>query len=167
MVRLAVAGEPRFTVDDHEIRCATAGYTVELLERLRSKLGAKRPLVWLMGADAFLGLPSWHRWRELLDLCHLAVAHRPGSSLDPGAMAPELAALWQARCCASQPDGHGVVFDQPAGRIVSFTILPVEPADLSATMVRQLLASGDETRLARLLPDGVLNYIRRHHLYEA
>lgn len=168
MVRLATADEARFYVNDTEIRLASAGYTVETLERLRGELGNDRPLVWLMGADAFLGLSSWHRWREILDLCHLAVAHRPGSPLDVAAMVPELATLWRKRWHGSQPGEHGVsLAQQPAGQIVSFTIEPVEPADLSATMVRGLLAAGEDAQLARLLPNGVLNYIRHHRLYAA
>ena len=31
-----------------------------------------------MGKDAFLGLPHWHRWRDIFDLAHGEVAHRPG-----------------------------------------------------------------------------------------
>ena len=37
-----------------------------------------RSLCLLLGMDAFLGLPNWHRWRELLELAHIVVAHRPG-----------------------------------------------------------------------------------------
>ena len=38
----------------------------------------ERPLALIVGADAFLGLPTWHRWRELFDLAHLVVVPRPG-----------------------------------------------------------------------------------------
>jgi len=178
MVRLATAGEPRFEVDESEIRLHSPGYTVDTLLRLRAELGPSRPLIWLMGADAFLALPTWHRWREILHLCHLAVAHRPGSPLDEAAMAPELADLWRQAAAGapaddqSQPGGDGVATpaavvlrSAPAGRIVSFTIEPVEPADLSATMLRARLADGATAALAPLLPAGVLDYIRLHRLY--
>jgi nicotinic acid mononucleotide adenylyltransferase len=39
-------------------------------------------MVLLLGVDAFLGLPTWRRWTELFDLAHVAVANRPGYTLD-------------------------------------------------------------------------------------
>jgi nicotinate-nucleotide adenylyltransferase len=47
--------------------------------------------VLLLGVDAFLGLPTWRRWTELFDFAHLAVANRPGYSLDAAQMPAALA----------------------------------------------------------------------------
>ena len=58
MVRLAIRRNALFELDDAEIRQASPGYTVETLERLRRKLGSDRPLVLLLGTDAFRGLTS-------------------------------------------------------------------------------------------------------------
>ena len=63
------------------------------LQRLRDELGVDRPLVLLVGADAFAGLPTWHRWRDLFGLAHIAVAQRPGFPVAAGRLPPELAAL--------------------------------------------------------------------------
>lgn len=145
MVRLAVAGEPAFEVDDTEILSGEPSYTVPTLERLRREYGDERPLVLILGADAFLGLPTWHRWREIFGLARIAVAFRPG-------FAP--ASAGEALSSA------------PPGGVVWFEIDPVEPPDLSATLVRDRLRSGaDPVELADLLPSGVLDYIRSNHLY--
>ena len=32
---------------------------------------------WIMRSDAYYGLPSWHRWTELFDLCNFVVVNRP------------------------------------------------------------------------------------------
>ncbi|MGE5467658.1 MAG: nicotinate-nucleotide adenylyltransferase [Ignavibacteria bacterium] len=163
MVRLATADEPRFTVDAADATAAQPSLTVPTLERLRSIHGPAQPFVLLVGADAFLGLPSWHRWRELFGLAHIAVAARPGSALDAARMIPELAALFEARRAAP-----AMLAAAPAGSVVEFEIEPVEPADLSATMVRELLRDArNDGLLADLLPSGVLDYIRRNHLYTA
>jgi len=77
MVRAATAGQPGFTVDDREMRREGPSYTVETLAELRAE-APQRPLCLVVGMDAFLGLPKWHRWRDLLSLAHLVVAHRPG-----------------------------------------------------------------------------------------
>ncbi|MDD5250221.1 MAG: nicotinate-nucleotide adenylyltransferase [Rhodocyclaceae bacterium] len=164
MVRLATAGEPRFAVDDAEATVDAPSFTVPTLERLRRRYGAARPFVLLVGADAFLGLPSWHRWREVFELAHIAVAARPGAELQERNMSAELAEIFRAR---RRGDGAALAA-APAGAIVGFEIEPVEPPDLSATAVRALLRErGDDAQLADLLPLGVLDYIRGNHLYLA
>jgi nicotinate-nucleotide adenylyltransferase len=82
MVALAIAGEPRFVLDEREICKAAPGYTVETLEGLRSELGPHTELVLLIGADQYLRLDTWHRWQELFGLARIAVFARPGLALD-------------------------------------------------------------------------------------
>lgn len=155
MVRAAIAGEPRFVLDASEAASTAPSYTVETLERLRRQFGAAQPLVLLMGADAFRGLPGWHRWRELFGLAHLAVATRPGFPLAD--FAPELAVEYFSRRLAS-PE-----FVTPAGGIVTFELVA---GTVSATEVRGLVAAGaPDGKLLELLPAPVLDYIRQHHLY--
>lgn len=157
MVQATVAGEPRFLLDPTEVAEASPGYTVQTLERLRRQEGAARPLVLLMGADAFLGLPRWHRWQELFALAHLAVATRPGFPLD--AFASPLAAEVEARRC----DTAALLANSPGGRILFFELVA---GTVSATEVRGLVAAGAAPeKLAGLVPAPVLDYIRQHHLY--
>ncbi len=77
MVQAAVADQPSFVVDDREVRRSGVSYSVDTLTELRREY-PHRSLCLLLGMDAFLGLPHWHRWRELLTLAHIVVAHRPG-----------------------------------------------------------------------------------------
>lgn len=153
MTGRAIAGNPAFAIDDAEVRADVPSYTVSTLERLRAALGPDRPLVLLMGADAFRGLPTWHRWREVFGLAHLGVATRPGHELRENGMAEDLAGEWRARRVPA-------LAPTPAGGIASF---PMTALDISATSVRRLLAAGASPRY--LIPDGVLDYIRSHSLY--
>ncbi|MEO7404576.1 MAG: nicotinate (nicotinamide) nucleotide adenylyltransferase, partial [Burkholderiales bacterium] len=77
MVRVAIAGEPRFELDAAEVLSGKPTFTVPTLRRLRAALGHTVPLVLVSGADSCLSLPTWHAWRELFDLAHIAVAARP------------------------------------------------------------------------------------------
>lgn len=156
MVRLATAGNPRFTVDSAEVDSGAPSYTVPTLERLRAGLGGACPLVLLVGADAFAGLPGWHHWTELWGLAHLAVAHRPGFPIDAGSLPPALAAEFGAR----RADDPSALTTAPAGRIVTFAMTPLA---VSATQIRALLANRCSPRY--LLPDAVIDYIQTHHLY--
>jgi nicotinate-nucleotide adenylyltransferase len=157
MVRLATACNPGFEVDATEVDAAQASYTVLTLERLRqtNQLG-KRPLVLLLGADAFAALPNWHRWPSLLELVHIGVAHRPGFPIDVGKLPETLAACYRERFCTQVAALH----ESAAGRIATFAMTPLS---ISATQIRTLLAGGGSARY--LLPDEVIAYIRKHNLY--
>ncbi|ATE62269.1 nicotinate-nucleotide adenylyltransferase [Thauera sinica] len=160
MTHLAVAGNPGLEVDDGEVRAAQKSYTVLTLERLRTELGGQRPLVLILGADAFQGLPSWHRWTELFELAHIAVANRPGYAPHgrrwPAVLSPEL----DAACRGRMTNDPAALRHQPAGRVVPFDMTPLA---ISASLIRDLLRGSHSARY--LLPDTVLDYIDLHDLY--
>lgn len=146
LVRAAVADEPRFALDDREIRRGGRSYTVLTLEELRRERGAQ-PLVLCLGMDAFLGLGGWHRWTELTALAHLAVAHRPGFT--PPADGP-IGGLVSSR----RAEAPAELAATPAGRIFFFAGTQVE---LSATELRSVLVSGRDPRY--LMPEPVRRMI--------
>ena len=74
---------PRFAVDDAEALGGAAQFTIDTLRRLRAELGAKLPLVLIIGADQLHKLDTWRDWRELFDRAHFAVGARPGYALAP------------------------------------------------------------------------------------
>ncbi|WP_342247051.1 nicotinate-nucleotide adenylyltransferase [Pseudomonas sp. OTU5201] len=154
MVQLAVAGVVPLAVDDRELKRERPSWTIETLESLRAELDAEDQLFLLVGWDAFCGLPSWHRWGELLDHCHILVLQRP----DADSEAPEtLRDLLAAR---SAVDPHSL--QGPAGQIAFVWQTPLA---ISATQIRQLLGEGRSVRF--LVPDAVLAYIHAHDLYRA
>ncbi|MEQ1854486.1 MAG: nicotinate (nicotinamide) nucleotide adenylyltransferase [Chthoniobacteraceae bacterium] len=76
MLRLAIAGEPRYTVDEYELRPGATGFTHDTVKALKEKNpGAEVTL--LMGADQYAKRESWHRWPDLMQLCRIAVIERP------------------------------------------------------------------------------------------
>lgn len=78
MLRLALAGEPRYAIDERELAPGASGYTYDTLRALRAELPGGTPLVLLIGADQYAAIETWHRWRELLAEFRVAVAARPG-----------------------------------------------------------------------------------------
>ena len=158
MVRLAIADNSRFSVDAAEIEASTPSYTVPTLERLRraDQCGGRRPLVLLLGADAFAALPAWHRWQSLFALAHIAVAHRPGFPIEVDRLPVALADSYRERHCADP----ALLATVPAGRIVPFAMTQLA---ISATRIRALLAKGGSVRY--LLPEAVVAHIRNANLY--
>jgi nicotinate-nucleotide adenylyltransferase len=162
MVRLGIAANPLFSLDDSEVLSSQPSYSVPTLQRLRSQLGLQRPLILLLGVDAFLGLTKWHRWRELFDLAHLAVATRPGYELAADQLEDVLAEEFRQRECHAA----AALAEAPAGRILTFRITAL---DISATVLRALCKADEGGRSGSggryLLPDSVLDYISTHHIY--
>ena len=81
MLEIAVAGSPHFFLDLRELQREKPSYTVDTLRELRAELSAEEPIAWLIGADAFAQLHTWHEWESLFDLAHFVVAVRPGYSM--------------------------------------------------------------------------------------
>jgi nicotinate-nucleotide adenylyltransferase len=158
MAVLSIVGNPRFAVDAREVRRSGPGYTFDTLAELRADEGAQRPLMLLLGADAFLELATWHRWHELFGLAHIVIAHRPGFPVEkwPERMPLPLAREYEKRLM-KQPLN---MYLSPAGGIAA---LPIAALDISATMIRRALADGASPRY--LLPDPILDYIRANNLY--
>ncbi|MCX7160931.1 MAG: nicotinate-nucleotide adenylyltransferase [Proteobacteria bacterium] len=153
MLRLALAGEARFTLDDSDARSAEPTYTINTLARLRRELGEQIPFAFIIGADQLVTLDRWCDWQRLFDATHFAVAERPGYPIALEQMSLALAAQVSARSA----DGIG---DRPAGGIVRFAM---PPSAISATAIRDALAKHQQPACS--LPAAVLAYIQTHHLY--
>jgi nicotinate-nucleotide adenylyltransferase len=144
MVRLAIAGEPHFDYDDHDMTRLGPTYTVDTVEHFRRELGEGVRLYWIIGADSLLELSTWHRASELVDSCCMVTAVRPGwsaSALDP---LREMFSAEQVERLRSH------VFSTPE-------------IDVSATDIRSRVRCGRSIRY--LVPDCVADYIREHGLY--
>ena len=160
MARLAVDSNPGLRVDDIEIRHPGPSYSVLTLSRLREAVGPDQPLVLILGADAFEGLPGWHRWEELFSLAHIAVANRPGHAPHARRWPALLDAALDDACSPRLTTDEQALARAPAGSVVPFEMTPLA---ISATRIRELLAGGHSARY--LLPDDVLDYIWKHSLY--
>ncbi len=159
MLHLALAGrghDParRISIDRRELNRIGPSYTVPTLLELRRELGDEVPLIWLIGADAFNRLDTWHRWEELFGLCHFALVRRAGGMAARHA-SPELAAFLKPRRVtvaelAKSPAGHCSELD-------------LDPPGISSTEIRRRCAHGESLR--GLVSEAVCDYIERHKLY--
>jgi nicotinate-nucleotide adenylyltransferase len=71
----------KISVSRLEIDRKGPSYTIDSAKALRQQYGSDTALIWLMGADSFLQLPTWNQWDELIQLIHIAVASRPPYSI--------------------------------------------------------------------------------------
>ncbi len=144
MLRAALRGQDRLRLDTRELDREGPSYSVDTLAGLRREQG-ERPLILLLGMDAFNGLSSWHRWRELFGLAHVGVLKRPGVERAlPVGLGAEVAPRRTGDVAA--------LHAETTGRVVELDVTPLE---VSATRIRQLLAEGRDPRY--LLPPGVFD----------
>lgn len=152
MLEAAIAGEPRFVADRREFERAGPSYTVDTLASLAEEFPG-RNLCLLLGMDAFLGLPKWHRWGEVLERAHIVVAHRPGWEAEADGV---LGDVVRERLTTSPTD----LITSRAGRLY---VQPVTQLDISATGLRAAVRRGKDPRY--LVPDAVRRIILETECY--
>lgn len=152
MVQAATSDQHGFVVDDREMRREGLSYSVDTMRTLRTDF-PDHSLSLIVGMDAFLGLPKWHQWRELLELAHLVVAHRPGWR------APSMGPLGELLV----DRGTGRIHDLHETRAGCIYIHAVTQLEISSTEVRKLIAAGRDPRY--LMPDAVRAIIDQSGCY--
>ena len=153
MLCLAIADIEGFSVDDRELQRGGVSFTFDTLCEFRDELAVNTPLIFVMGSDSYLTLPTWHHWRELTDVAHLLVIARPGVVPDES---NELL-NWAKNRIDKNLENMAAT---PFGRIVS---LKLKQFDVSATQIRETL--GQDAGIDGLIPDEVYRYIIDQHLY--
>lgn len=77
MVRIAIEGNPRFTLSTIETERGGPSYTIDTIDALRARHpGAE--LYFITGLDSFLDIATWRNWRRLLASCSFVVLSREG-----------------------------------------------------------------------------------------
>ena len=156
MLDLAAENHAWLKVDRRECNKAEPSYAYDTL----AGIGAECPqaaLFFILGADAFLSLDTWYRWRELTLLAHLIVASRPGYLLDDEMRNAGFMSAVSKQVTYSVADTIGVT----AGRIL---LLDLSTPEVSSTQVRSAIFKG--TNPEKLLDPAVLDYIKANKLYQ-
>ena len=78
MVRLAIADDANYAVDDAEISRKGLSYTVDTLEHLAER-NAGAELFFLLGQDSLAGFPKWRNPARIQELATLALMMRAGA----------------------------------------------------------------------------------------
>ena len=139
MTRLAAAEDDCFSVSALEVEREGPSYTYETLEALAEER-ADRELVFVMGADAAVGLESWRRPERVVELARIAVARREGVA------DAEVDAVMRSLGCEGRA-----------------TMLAMPQFGVSSSAVRERAGQGRPLRY--LVPAPVAEYIERKGIY--
>ena len=139
MARLAAAEDERFSVSALEVEREGPSYTYETLEALAEDR-VDTQLVFVMGADAAVGLESWRNPERVVGLASLAVARRAD---------------------VSEADVAAVLRSLGAGERAATLEMP--QFGVSSSAVRERARQGRPLRF--LVPDPVASFIEEKGIY--
>ena len=140
MTRLAFDNVARVVVDDRELQRKGPTFTTDTLKALQTE-NPQAQIYLFIGADQFVAFRQWHEWQEILEIAIICIADRAEST-------------------PTQTQ-----FDAYAAQSHRFFTLKLPLMSVSATQVRQLIASGAACDIAKLVPEPVARYIALHQLY--
>ncbi|MES2189037.1 MAG: nicotinate (nicotinamide) nucleotide adenylyltransferase [Pseudomonadota bacterium] len=144
MTRLAFRDMPEVVVDERELHRPGPTFTVDTLESLQAE-NPDAQLYLIMGADQFAAFQQWHRWQAIIGLAIICIAGRATSTV-----------------AQAQFDAYGALKSR-------FLQLLLPPMTVSATQIRQYLASGagKSSDITELVPEAVARYISANRVYGA
>jgi nicotinate (nicotinamide) nucleotide adenylyltransferase len=155
MLKLATGRDPRFDIDERELKRDGPTYTYDTLVEMRKE----RPdtsLVFLLGSDAFSRIHTWHRWTDLFE----PRAFRRRDSRRRPAMVHQRPGILPKEVWPRITLNLRELLGSTAGKVMTFSMTPLA---ISSTAIRALAADGASIRY--LTPDAVVEYIRSHRLY--
>ena len=153
MVRAAIAGQDKFTVDDREIRRNGPSYMVDTLASLKNDFKSES-LCLILGADAFNGLEHWYQWQKIFDLANIVVMQRSERSAQIE-LNKRLLSLLKDRFVDTDN------FKTKQNGAICF--VPVTQLDISATKIRAQWQQNKDLQF--LLPDSVITLIQQQNIY--
>lgn len=153
LVALAIDGRPGCRASDLELRRPGSSYTSDTLRSLHAAGWPPSQLYFVLGADAFAEIATWHEFPGVLDGAHFVVVSRPGVTIDAAlARTPDLRR--RARP-ASEPT--------PTTTPTAIFPLDARTRDVSSTVIRARVAARQP--IDDLVPAAVARHIAANHLY--
>jgi len=160
MLALAIQTDQRMTLSTFELEAQGRGYTVDTISHFENLYGYAVELFFIMGADSWLEITTWHEWERLLTMTNHIVVSRPGYDLKmnhvPGHIQQRISDL---RGLAKLPQAS------LGGGDYRIYVTDAAMVDVSATDIRAAAKLNEVKDLVGLVPLSVAHYIKKYRLY--
>ncbi len=161
MLALATQNDPELSISTFELDAPDRRYTVDTVEHFQHALGDETELFFIMGADSWSEITTWREWEHLLTMTNHIVVTRPGydpATTHVGAISERIEDLRSSERAS---------FTKAATsrRTPKIFFTDVVMKDVSATRIRWLVSEGRTEELTELLPEPVLEYIKKYGIY--
>jgi nicotinate-nucleotide adenylyltransferase len=154
MVALATNSCPSYRISDLELLRQGNSYTSDTLRRLHEAGWEPWQLFFILGADAFAEIATWHEFPGVLDFANFVVVARPGTTIDRAlARTPELRSRTRMPGTLAAERGSTGLY-----------LVEAHTRDISSTLIRKRLAAREP--IDDLVPSAVARHIAAHHLYQ-
>lgn len=153
LVALAINECPGYRVSDLELRRQGNSYTSDTLRSLHALGWDPLQIFFILGADAFAEIATWHEFPAVLDAAHFAVVARPGTTIERAL----------ADTPALRPRARRVVDTVEISGGTGIFLIEAHTRDVSSTAIRHRLAARQP--IDDLVPAAVARHIAAHHLY--
>jgi nicotinate-nucleotide adenylyltransferase len=157
MLALATKDDAEFTVSTIELDEPERPYAVDTIARTQQQLGPDWRVFFIMGADSWAEITTWHEWERLLNMCDQIVATRPGYEL----RASEVGQVIDVR--GQSEEEVSMLIEETSDPRTFFTDGAV--LDISATEIRSAARAGDREKVREDVPESVAEYIEKSELY--
>jgi nicotinate-nucleotide adenylyltransferase len=160
MLAVATEHEPLLRLSTIELDEPDRPYAVDTVERMQKEIGRNCHLFFMIGADSWSEITTWHEWQRLLKMCDLIVVTRPGYELS-GNVPIEAAKVVDVQGLNRQEISRLVKTDKGPRTFLSDAAM----VDISATRIRAAARARDTDKLREMVPAPVANYIEKYELY--
>ena len=160
MVRIALKDYPAYVCDPIEVERGGASYTLDTVEELTRRSSDGNEMFFIIGADAFLELSTWHKPKEVLRTINIAVTLRGNQQTREfvEALLRVIQSVEPNYCIDSSL--REMKFTEKE-RVIK--LIPITEVDISATRIRKCIEESSSIR--HLLPREVELFIIRRRLY--
>ena len=154
---MATADDAELVLDEREYQRPGPSYTFDTLCSLKEEF-VDSQLVLILGLDSFRNLPGWYRWRELFNLCHMAVVSRPDKSQEHYQSSRFDSCVGELK--SREVSSAQQLFTKKCGNIYMIVAGDIE---LSSSEIRQKFANGES--VDSLVSREIKHFIQTEKIY--
>jgi nicotinate-nucleotide adenylyltransferase len=156
MLEKAISQYPSYLISEIETERSAPSYSIDTINILLQDRGLQADLYFIIGADAFLEIDTWKRYKELPALVNFVVISRPGYPPD------NVGTVIRKNFTNYTYDSLHETWSSPHSKGV-FILQHMDPVPISSTEIRKKVRRGED--IAGLVPQEVEDYIKRENLY--
>jgi nicotinate-nucleotide adenylyltransferase len=157
MLILATQNEPKIRVSTLELDHATKRYSVDTLAEVTA-MSPNDKVFFVMGADSWMDITTWHDWERVLLMTNHIVVTRPGYPIGFDHVTDAV----RERIVDVRNEGEAVA----ASNGFAIYITDAVELDVSATDIRDDIQADDRLDRVEDVPEAVANYIEKYDLYK-
>ncbi len=163
MIRIALVDYPAYVCDSIEVERGGVSYTLDTVKEVGRRVPDDDEMFFIIGADAFVELGTWHRPKEVLSAINFAVTLRGEQNSQEyfKTLFRIIKEIAPGYCIKKDLSKEAQFIDEAKKRVIKF--LPIKEIDISATRIRERIKKASSIRC--LLPREVELFIIRRRLY--